>query len=224
MTYIILILSVLIGAFIVIYIKPTESSIKILLSFSGAYLLSITVLHLLPEIYNGHNNYVGVFILVGILFQSILEYISKGAEHGHVHLISSKKAIPWLMFVGLSIHAFTEGIPLGIDSYHALLWAIVIHKIPISIVLTSLLINSNIKKNTIIIIIFIFSIMSPLGAFTSEKIQFFTTYKTIITAIVIGIFLHISTIILFESSEDHKFNFKKFISILVGFSLALLTI
>ena len=28
---------------------------------------------------------IGIFIMIGIVFQIILEYFSKGAEHGHVH-------------------------------------------------------------------------------------------------------------------------------------------
>jgi hypothetical protein len=37
-----------------------------------------------------------------------------------------------------------------------------------------------------------------------------------IMAIVIGIFLHISTTILFESSSNHRFNFMKMVVIVIG--------
>jgi len=40
--------------------------------------------------------------------------------------------------------------------------------------------------------------------------------------VVIGIFLHISTTILFESTENHRFNSIKFIVILLGAGLAFL--
>ena len=43
-------------------------------------------------------------------------------------------------------------------------------------------------------------------------------------ALVIGIFLHISTTILFESSEEHRFNYYKLITILLGAGLALATL
>ena len=42
----------------------------------------------------------------------------------------------------------------------------------------------------------------------------------VILAIVVGIFLHISTTIIFETSENHKFNLLKLVSILVGCSFA----
>lgn len=40
-------------------------------------------------------------------------------------------------------------------------------------------------------------------------------------AIVIGIFLHISTTILFESGSDHRFNLYKIVAILTGGLLGL---
>jgi uncharacterized membrane protein YadS len=47
------------------------------------------------------------------------------------------------------------------------------------------------------------------------------TYFDRIMGVVIGIFLHISTTILFESSVDHKFNLKKMIAVLLGVGIAL---
>ena len=68
-------------------IKPSQrKNLKLLLAFSGAFLLSITVFNFLPEVYNNSNKPVGLFIMIGILLQVILEFFSKGAEHGHVHL------------------------------------------------------------------------------------------------------------------------------------------
>ena len=42
-----------------------------------------------------------------------------------------------------------------------------------------------------------------------------------ILAVVVGMFLHISTTIIFETTENHKFNLLKLVSILVGVTLAL---
>jgi len=39
---------------------------------------------------------------------------------------------------------------------------------------------------------------------------------------VIGIFLHVSTTILFEAEENHRYNLQKFLTILVGLGVALL--
>lgn len=229
MIYLFLIISVLTGALIVGWLKPKQQLVRLLLSFSGAYLLAITITHLLPEVYTGEHGHshdshlVGIFILVGIIIQSVLESFSKGAEHGHIHLHSHSKSFPWMLFVSLSIHAFSEGIPVGYASDMNLLWAICIHKIPISIVLATFLFNSNLSKVYSYTFVLLFALMSPFGALLSEKIPVFITYHSEITAISIGIFLHISTIILFESSENHKFNYSKFLAILFGLALAIIS-
>jgi len=221
MVYLILILSVVFGTLIVLLKKPTRTFTQILLAFSGAYLLSVTILHLLPEVFENPKEHIGLFILFGILIQSILENFSKGVEHGHIHVHENIKKIPWLLLVSLGFHAFFEGIPLGSkDNNSTLLWAIVIHKIPIAIVLTSFLLQSKLSKAAIFTLIGLFALMSPLGYFFCETISFFSDYLTEITAIIIGVFLHISTIILFETSENHSYNLKKLIAILLGFAIA----
>ena len=48
MTYLVLILSVLIGMVIVFGLKPSNKTVQLLLAFSGAYLLSITILSNIP--------------------------------------------------------------------------------------------------------------------------------------------------------------------------------
>ncbi|QOD61483.1 ZIP family metal transporter [Polaribacter haliotis] len=225
MSYILLVLSVLLGSTLVFVIKPSKKIVRLLLAFSGSYLLSVTILHLLPDVYtiNSDATIVGVFILVGIILQSVLESFSKGAEHGHIHIHSDGKKFPTLLFVSLCLHAFSEGLPI----HHAddnLLWAIVVHKIPIAIVLTTFLLHTNYPKKTVFLFLSFFALMSPLGILLGDKIPFFTTYATEITALIIGVFLHISTIILFESTENHKFNLQKFIAILLGVLLTIFTL
>ncbi|MGV6846554.1 MAG: ZIP family metal transporter [Lutibacter sp.] len=222
MTYIILLLSVLVGALIVFAFKLKEKTIQLFLSFSGAYLLAISILHLLPEVYVKYNTRIGIFILVGLLIQLILDFFSKGAEHGHLH-IHDKSSFPITLFFSLSIHAFMEGIPIAHQMHHEhLLWAIVIHKIPVAIILTTFFIESKISKKWMFLFLGLFAFMSPLGSFVGGSLPFFIQYKQEILAIVIGIFLHISTIILFESSKDHKFNLLKFMAILIGVFIAFL--
>jgi zinc transporter ZupT len=225
MTYILLIASVLLGSLFVFILEPNKKIVRLLLAFSGAYLLSVTILHLLPDVYtvtSGTVN-IGIFILTGIILQSVLESFSKGAEHGHIHIHSDGKQFPTLLFVSLCMHAFSEGLPIH-SADDNLLWAIVVHKIPIAIVLTSFLLQTKYSKKIVFSFLFFFGLMSPLGVLLGDKIPFFSTYSTEITALIIGVFLHISTIILFESTENHKFNLKKFIAILLGVLLTVFTL
>jgi len=224
MSYIILIGAVIMGFAIVFVLNPKTKQIQFLLSFSGAYLLSVTVLHLLPEVFESEYENIGLFILLGVVFQTILEHLSKGAEHGHIHAHDFDQNVPWLLLISLSIHAFFEGLPLGLQGNQNLLWAIVIHKIPIAIILAVFLKKSSLPKAYVILFLFLFAIMSPLGNFISNENTFIKQFETQINALIIGVFLHISTAILFESSENHQFNMKKFIAILIGFGVAFLSL
>ena len=223
MNIIALIASVIIGILLVLVLKPTTKIIQLFLSFSGAYLLSITVLHLLPEVFESQQENIGIYILIGILLQSVLEYFSKGAEHGHIHSHPYTKGVPWLLFISLGVHAIFEGIPLATTNSNVLLWAIVVHKIPITVVLFIFLLNSSLQKKFVYFFILLFAFMSPLGLLLSKEIVFFNNYHIEITGIIIGVFLHISTAILFESSQNHQFNSRKFIAVLVGFAVAFIS-
>jgi len=225
MSYILLILSVLLGYIIVLISKPNNKIVRLLLAFSGAYLLSVTILHLLPEVYTNDSDPTvsGIFILLGITLQSVLESFSKGAEHGHIHSDTNTRKFPILLFLSLSLHAFSEGLPIH-NANENLLWAIMIHKIPVAIVLTSFFIGSKYPKNKTLLFIVLFALMSPLGVLFADRISFFNHNSTEITALIIGIFLHISTVILFESTENHKFNFQKFTAIILGLLLTIFTL
>ena len=68
-----------------------------------------------------------------------------------------------------------------------------------------------------------FGLMTPVGVFlglgvTTEQLGL---NVNMILAVVVGMFLHISTTIIFETTENHKFNLLKLVSILVGVTLAL---
>lgn len=224
LTYLILFASVILGAVLVELFKvQSGKQMKLFISFSGAYLFAITILHLIPEIYHSHShNNIGLYILLGFFIQIILEHFSQGIEHGHSHLHGN---LPLSMMLGLCIHAFMEGMPLGGhhhgETQNALLTGIVLHKVPVSIVLVSMFLHSGMNRRKTYLLLLLFAIMTPLGTFTSNYISEISNYYIEIMAIVIGIFLHISTTILFETSEGHRFNGMKFVAILVGTLLAL---
>lgn len=221
MNYILPFLSVVLGYVIALILKPkSKKNLKLLLAFSGSFLLSITVMDLLPEVYEIHSHSVGIFIMIGILFQIILEFFSKGAEHGHVHGHDKIQEMPWLLFISLCIHAFFEGFPVG--HHHDLAFGIAIHHLPIAIILTTFFLNAELSKTTLFVFMLTFALMTPLGTFMSETLPTLAHYYTEITAIVIGILFHISSTIIFESSEGHKFNIAKISMIILGILLAVL--
>ena len=219
MNYILPLLSVLLGYGIAIGLRPkAKKNLKLLLAFSGSFLLSLTVIHLLPEVYESHNHTIGIFIMIGILFQIILEFFSKGAEHGHVHGHDKLTQMPWLLFFSLCLHALLEGFP--VSHHHELALGIAIHHLPIAIILTTFFLNAKLNKTSLFFFMLSFAVMTPLGTFVSDSFPLLKDYYTEITAIVIGILFHISSTIIFESSEGHKFNIAKISMIILGIALA----
>lgn len=220
MVYLLPILAVAVGFGFVALFNPTnQKNLRLLLAFSGAFLLSITVFELIPSIYDGSNvRTVGLFIMLGILLQIFLEFFSKGAEHGHVHVHHNENIFPWILFISLSIHAILEGFPLNNNGN--LLYGIIIHKIPIAVILTSFFFASSLSNTKTMIFLILFALMTPFGSFISEKTTFFASYEAEITALVVGILLHISTTILFESDKGHKFNITKLLVIIAAIAIA----
>jgi zinc transporter ZupT len=233
MQYIITFLAVILGYGTALLLKPKKKqNIKLLLSFSGAFLLSITVLHLLPELFQGndhlehnhehHSLPMGLFIMFGILFQIILEFFSKGAEHGHVHVHTDENHqithIPWLLFFSLCLHALLEGFPVHQNPNLAL--GIAIHHFPIAIILTTFFTNAKMAPKWVFGFMLVFALMTPLGTYFAEHLHIASHYSKEMTAIVIGILFHISSTIIFESNEGHKFNLAKISVIILGIVLA----
>ncbi|RZK44196.1 MAG: zinc/iron permease [Pedobacter sp.] len=217
------------GGLAIFLVKNDKSQLlKLILSFSGAYLFAITVLHLIPEAYHGADAHeIGIFILIGFLFQVFLEQFSEGIEHGHIHKHSHQAAFPYGIMISLCLHAFLEGMPLAKDQNNELIFGISLHHIPAAFALASILVQNKFKPAPVILFISIFALMAPIGFYFSEslsngKISGMEQYFNKIMGVVIGIFLHISTTILFESSANHKINTKKMMAVLTGIGVALI--
>ena len=211
------------------YQKRSEFSIKLFLSFSGAFLLATCVIHLLPEIFEKDGLNAGPYILLGFLLQIMIEFFSQGVEHGHIHPPHHRTQFPVLIYTGLCIHAFTEGLPLaGIDyssmDLPPLFWGILLHKIPIAIILMTLFSAYEVKSLPSFISLAVFALMAPLGGLIGHWIMASTSQDLLVyfLAASTGIFLHISTVILFETSHNHRFNLLKFLFIVAGGMLAIL--
>ena len=205
------------------------------LVFAGSYIFSITIVHLIPELFTSgvSAQKVSIFILIGFFMQIFIDFLTSGVEHGHAH--QHLRMSIWGLMVGMSLHALMDGVILvhsegestADTHFHSLglLAGIVVHKIPAAIVLVTVLAYSIKAKKTLITLLLIFSIASPIGLFFGDYVineKFLSTASlTYIFAIVSGNFLHISTTIYFESSPHHHFNWKKVVYALAGAILAI---
>lgn len=228
-------LSVPVGGLLVAFVdkKNNDQIIKLMLAFSGGFLLSLAFIHFIPELYQHSTVKIGLYILIGFLVQLLLEFFSGGIEHGHVHSVKGAK-IPLALVIALCLHAFLEGIPLGTQlagadiatSQHheggsGLLMGILLHRIPVAIALTTVLFTSKISRLKVWLTLGAFALTTPIGLLIGwNSVGAFDFNFDIILAIVVGMFLHISTTIIFETSENHKFNFIKLLAIIGGAGLA----
>lgn len=236
MDYLILLSSIALGAVTVFLLRLQEPKhVKVLNAFTGAYLLSLTLLHLLPELYHAHGRAVaddhlrlGALILAGFFTQVALDVISMGVEHGHAQQLRGR--LPVGVVLGLSLHALVEAMALGDPQTHfdpssrrLLLWSIVLHNYPVSIALLGMLLQSGLNRGRAAVWLGVFAAMAPMGMFISAHTSL-AAHSRELMAFVIGIFLHISTTILFESSDVHRFNFQKLAAIMLGTGLGVLTL
>jgi len=287
-----LVIPIMVFGLSIFFFRLSNRNLKLLVAFSGAFLLSLSFNKFIPHIYgglghgtevaapcgitheghthapgepctdhahaieqpaeeahdhghshgHGHNHgpmkTIGLFILLGFFIQLILDYLTKGVEHGHLHSKCPEHGAHdhehhthnavayWPVLIGLSLHSFLESMPLAagfaeVSLQRHLLLGIIIHNIPIALVFMSLMLQHKVPKVKSIILLGVFAISGPIGVMVSNLLgmhfvadmDMFFRYSM---AVVVGIFLHISTTILFETDENHRFNLLKFIVIVVG--------
>jgi zinc and cadmium transporter len=231
LTISVLFFSVIGGYLLFNIIGSNELKTKMIVAFSGAFILGLVFLHLAPEVFSGHSHTIGLWVLLGFLLQVILELFSGGVEHGHVHL-KNKINYPWSIFISLCIHSFIEAMPLAYPSIHhqhsnPLLFGIALHHLPVTLALVSFMNKGGVKKVYVFISVLIFASIAPAGYILAKSFDLnliSEDFSKIVSAIVIGIFLHLSTTILFETDKGHKFNLVKFTSIILGFGIAYLSV
>ncbi len=212
-----------------------RSSLRLILAFSAAYLFAIAIIHMLPEAFSNNDaKQAGLFIVIGFCLQLLIDTFSTGIEHGHVHLHNNTchSHLPYGIIIGLCLHSFLEGLPVydpGSNSSthvnYQLILGLGIHNLPITIAFVALLREHEHRKIKSFLLLLAFAMMAPLGYLTSYVLQTvglnnYETYSKMAYAVVIGIFLHISTAILFESSDQHKYNLRKVAAMLAGIIVA----
>lgn len=224
MIFILLILSVITGVFLGKFFGKKEQFAKNLLILSAGFLITICLNEVFPQVYTSEiSGNLGIFVIGGVLLQMVLEALTKGFEHGHFHHHGESSILPMALMVGLFIHAFIEGIPLANETnpFSPYLLGILFHNLPISFILGAFLFNGNGSKTsyTSLLIVALFALASPMGMLLGN--YFNPEWQPYFLAIVGGIFLHISSVIIFESNKNHNINWSKIGLVILGVSLAL---
>ena len=210
----------------------------LVLSFGGAFLLGLCFLHLLPEAFS-MNFHAGQWVIAGFLIQIGLEFLSKGMEHGHVH----GNRFGLIAFISLCLHALIEAMPFGLGDIaeaaghhhhhgdHAhhhhtgggtlpLLVGISLHKLPVALALMTILkatVKSAVRRWAWLIV---FALIPVAGMGIASSLPQNQAVFGALNGILVGILLHISTTILFETADGHDFNARKLLTVLAGLLMA----
>lgn len=221
--------------------RITETAIDVLSAFTGAFVLGILVFHMLPEVYSGGLSPLrtGLCIMTGLLIQTGLDFFTRGVDHGHAHTPHSghtdQGALTLGMFISLALHTFLESTPILAGEHHGhththaslqteglspLLISIALHTIPMAIVLYLLIlrrVHSRIKAWGAMTL---FALAGPLGILAGARLEFIHHYYSAALAVVIGILLHVSSVMLFDCETALYGKTRKLAVIVLGFAAA----
>jgi len=218
--------------------------LKPLLAFSGAYLFTLTITHILPEalqLLPGHPAQVGYWVLAGFFGQLLLEVLSQGIEHGHVHKHpeaepgphSAVGRMPFVLLGALVVHSFLEGSILVHSpavgqisrNFYAIVVGVALHHMPAAFALATLLRLRLGRFRRVWPGLLVFALASPVGIVFSNYVVLAQLLRGGLYAALLGLvagnFLHVSTTILFETSPEHRLNWPKLGATLAGLLLAL---
>jgi zinc and cadmium transporter len=169
-----------------------------LASFSAGVLLGAVFFHMLPETGRVLNAAVGWPILTGFLLIFVMErfvFVHACEEHAcDIH----QMGLP--AFLGISLHSLLDGIALGAGLIlpqlgPVVLLAVIIHKMPDSMSISSILLAAGWNRRKISWLNLLFSLTTPVGALIAYL--FFRSLSPENVAVAIGIsagtFLAIAT-------------------------------
>lgn len=187
----------LLGSFLPLLRELSQRALALLLSFSAGVLLGAVFFHMLPETQVLADN-IGWPILAGFLLILVVErfvFVHACEERGcDIH----QMGIP--AFLGISLHSLLDGLALGAGLMlpqlgPVVLLAVIIHKMPDGISITSILLAAGWSRQRVAILSVLFSLTTPTGALLAYL--FFRTLSPENVAVAIGIsagtFLAIAT-------------------------------
>ena len=188
----------LIGGFLPLLRELSQRALALLVSFSAGVLLGAVFFHMLPETGKVLEDDIGWPILAGFLLIFVME------RFVFVHACEERECdihhmgIP--AFLGISLHSLLDGLALGAGLMlpqlgPVVLLAVLIHKMPDSISISSILLSAGWDRRRVARLSLLFSLTTPLGALFAYL--FFRALSDQNIAIAIGIsagtFLAIAT-------------------------------
>lgn len=214
------------GSLLPFFFYSKKKALNTFVSFGAGVLIAAAFVHMVPEALNlmlYKAREASIWILVGFLLLFVLERFIM--IHPCEELECNFHYLGWTAFIGLSIHSLTAGVALGASMLeenlgYLVFLAIITHQLPEAFSLSSLLAVSGFKKKKTIVLVFLYSLMIPIGSILAVYSLRVLPAKVVGIALAIsaGTFLHISTSDLLPTI--HKVEKDRYIN-LIAFLLGL---
>ena len=172
----------------------------VFLSFGAGVLLSAAFLHMIPASIPALGPSAGVYLFAGYFLMTLIERFTMAHPCGEEACPSHRIGIVALF--GLSVHSVISGMALGVGlagpvDLHtslALLAAILVHKVPETLALMSLLAVSGWTGTRGLLMLLLFASMGPAGILVGSLIQGEGQgYLSAALAVSAGTFLYIAS-------------------------------
>lgn len=184
MTIPLLILTLISASGLILYIWKwvNQTILNILIGLWAGSMLSVSVVHILPEALEETQYAIYAFMLWFILVYLIEELLTPHAHdhwHGdhshedphehynHVALVSWIAIFTHTLFDGVGIRA---GMWLSEVIWYAVLIGVAVHQIPVSLSLAAIMKESNIRYSTQLILLGVFALAAPIGYILSSLV------------------------------------------------------
>ncbi len=191
--------------------------LDVLLAMGGSFILGSVLLHF------NHLHitpFIGWTMLLGVVIQMILEQLTGGVEHGHVHTHPLPSTY---LLLGLSFHATLESIPIS-DLYgyasglnpitSAILW----HRLPAAMIFGIML--HPLPRWWRWLWATVFVLATPFGVWLGWQAP--AHLLALIEGVALGSLLYIGGTIVYEQSQHHRLTGRKLSGLILGFILAAL--
>ena len=240
------------GALFQVMGKRGIHDMSLFMAFGGAFIIGMSFLHLLPEAFAATPKaglFVLLGFVIQIFLEFLSNGIEHGHHHPHQHTDDCHekpvlRRIPWLAFLSLALHATLESMPV-IDHGHdhhghvqgplamdmidwSLVSGLVLHKVPVAMVLMAMMVGEHVPRRWAWALLAVFGLCPSVGMASFDRMFHnmatadATAFAGAMQGCVVGILMHIGTVVLFEAGEGHHFHPGKLMAVLAGLGLSLL--
>lgn len=215
------VLSALTGAAIIFLIKVNHKKLCALISLSAGGLFGAAIFTLIPESLHSLNT---LEIILGILSGYLLfwlltkyySHVCPACSASHFDERTSKKfsEIARALLIALSIHSFLDGVAISTKgvveniSNASMFIAILTHKLPEGLALSSMMFSANYTRNKILGYVFAVEMITVLGAIAGSILLKYYVSEDLISIVmshIAGGFIFLAShAVLGEMMKNHK--------------------